>query len=228
MATGLVGEGGGELGSGVLVGVVETARLLTKEGPEVLSEVLNGVVEVWGLLLPSGVPGAGGEAVPAGRRGGSDGRGCPTLVIRSVVALLQCQASHGADVSGPAPKNIFCHFGSIALIIMQARAGSEGQAASIPVVGDSGLLGGGGLLGGEGGVTVVVVTGVAAVEAVTGVAAAAKVTGVAAAVGVAGTAAEVVAAVMGPLCCTAAFVLAVPVVSEKVAGTSAGQAAFKI
>ena len=145
-----------------------------------------------------------------------------------LLQLLQCQASHDADVSGPAPKNIHCHFGSIALIMMQARAGSEGQAASLPVVGDSGLLGGVGLLGGEGGVTVVVVTGVAAVEAVTGVAAAAKVTGVAAAVGVAGTAAEVVAAVMEPLCCTAAFVLAVPVVSEKVAETPAGQAALKI
>ncbi len=63
---------------------------------------------------------------------------------------------------------------------------------------------------------------------VTGVAAAEEVSGVAAAVVVAGTSAGVVAAVMGALCCTAAMVLAVPVVSEKVAATSAGQRAGRI
>ena len=74
------------------------------------------------------------------------------------------------------------------------------------------------LLGGGGGVTLVVVTGVAAAEEVSGVAA----------VGVAGRSAGVVAAVMGALCWTAAMVLAVPVVSEKVAATPAGQRAGRI
>ena len=72
VAGGLLGEGGGELGGGELstglpvVAGVEAALKVAAEGLEVLSGVLNGVVEVEGLLLPSGVPDSGGEAVPAG------------------------------------------------------------------------------------------------------------------------------------------------------------------
>ncbi len=115
MGAGLVGEGGGGLGGGelpseLLVGVVEAALKLAVEVP---SGVLNGVVEVVGLPLPSGVPGLGGEAVPAGRRGwvrtygtpNSDGRMC--LQTEGLV-----QAWH---------YYMYCQVGSIPVIVMQAR-----------------------------------------------------------------------------------------------------------
>ena len=250
VAGGLVGEGGGELRGGELsswllaVGGAEAALKLAAEGPEVPSGVLNGVVEVEVLLLPSAVPGAGGEAVPAGGRGGvrmyerpASGHQILCCSCCSVRAGTVQRCLQTAERQMRARHHRTCTARQHACNPDAAQAaGSEGQAALSPVAG-SGLLGGGGLLGSEGGVTVAVVTGVAAVEAVTGVAAVEAVTGVAAveavtgvaaAVVVAGTSAEVVAAVVGALCCTAALVLAVPVVSEKVAATSAGQAACKI